>query len=57
MKWINKEMKEDAKTVPHLYMRPYLISFSGLGLTSMLSPKNTGCMRVLGSVPVEFSSR
>lgn len=50
-------MKEDAKTVPHLYMHPYLISFSGLGLTSMLSPKNTGCMRVLGSVPVEFSSR
>lgn len=36
---------------------PYLISCSGLGLTSMLSPKKTGCMRVLESDPVEFSSR
>lgn len=35
----------------------YLISCSGLGLTSMLSPKKTGCMRVLESDPVEFSSR
>lgn len=49
--------KEEFSRIDLHRRRPHLISCSGFGLTLMLSPKNTGYMRVLGSAPVAFSSR